>query len=217
MGFGKALLGVGGVAIAALAGVAILGGGEEPTTVNRVIDGDTIDVHTADGDKRVRLLNIDTPELSRDGRPADCLAEAARDFLADLLPAGTAVRLEYDVEHQDKYGRDLAGVFLDGELVNARIAEEGLAAAMVVGENRKFYPPVQAAVDAAQRARRGIFDVGSECFAADGGPAAPAPAAPAPDTYTGCRAYGGNYALTSVDNQGRPYAKIDCSTKAQIG
>ncbi|MDD7581484.1 MULTISPECIES: hypothetical protein [unclassified Corynebacterium] len=48
-------------------------------------------------------------------------------------------------------------------------------------------------------------------------PAAPAPAAPAPDTYNGCRAYGGNYALTSVDNQGRPYAKIDCSTKVQIG
>ena len=341
MGFGKALLGIGGVAVAAVAGVAIMGGGEEQTTVNRVIDGDTIDVHTADGDKRVRLLNIDAPELARDGRPADCLAEAARDFLADLLPAGTAVRLEYDVEHQDKYGRDLAGVFLDDELVNVRIAEEGLAAAMVVGENRKLYPPVQGAVDAAQRARRGIFDVGPECFAADGGPAAtalsssptttygsgdevaaidkllagtaarradldaieggghnafygtylvdrlntilaerraeldeaeeylrderadaveqaerdkkrqeeanrptgdpahpdsadssnsvdypapandapaaPAPAAPAPDTYTGCRAYGGNYALTSVDNQGRPYAKIDCSTKVQIG
>ena len=61
MGFGKALLGVGGVAIAAAAGVAIMGGGEVETTVNRVIDGDTIDVHTADGDKRVRLLNIDTP------------------------------------------------------------------------------------------------------------------------------------------------------------
>ncbi|MEX3515714.1 MULTISPECIES: thermonuclease family protein [unclassified Corynebacterium] len=350
MGFGKALLGVGGVALAAVAGVAILGGGEEETTVNRVIDGDTIDVHTADGDKRVRLLNIDTSELARDGRPADCLAEEARDFLADLLPAGTAVRLEYDVERQDKYGRELAGVFLDDELVNARIAEEGLAAAMLVGENRKFYPPVQAAVDAAQQDRRGIFEVGPECFATDGGeaatalsssptttygsgdevaaidkllagtaarradldaieggarnafygtylvdrlntilaerraeldeaeerlhderadavekaerdkerqeeahrptgesarpntadypapanpapandvpaapapaapaPAAPAPAAPAPDTYNGCRAYGGNYALTSVDNQGRPYAKIDCSTKVQIG
>ncbi|WJY89136.1 thermonuclease family protein [Corynebacterium confusum] len=348
MGFGKALLGIGGVAIAAVAGVAIMGGGEEQTTVNRVIDGDTIDVRTADGDKRVRLLNIDTPELARGGHPADCLAEDARDFLADLLPAGTAVRLEYDVERQDKYGRELAGVFLDDELVNARIAEEGLAAAMVVGENRKFYPPVQEAVDAAQQDRRGIFDVDPECFAVDGGPAAtalsssptttygsgdevaaidkllagtaarradldaieggarnafygtylvdrlntilaerraeldeaeerlhderadaveeaerdrkrqeeanrptgeparpntadsadhpapvnpapandapaapapaaPAPAAPAPDTYTGCRAYGGNYALTSVDNQGRPYAKIDCSTKAQIG
>lgn len=45
----------------------------------------------------------------------------------------------------------------------------------------------------------------------------PAPA-PAPvDTYTGCRAYGGNYAMTSMDEQGRPYAKIDCSTRQQIG
>lgn len=47
-------------------------------------------------------------------------------------------------------------------------------------------------------------------------PAAPQPA-PVVDTYTGCRAYNGNYALTSVDKKGRPYAKIDCTTKQQIG
>ena len=44
-----------------------------------------------------------------------------------------------------------------------------------------------------------------------------APSAPAVDNYTGCRAYGGNYALSNVDKNGRRYAKIDCSTKVQIG
>ncbi|EEI17004.1 hypothetical protein HMPREF0298_1133, partial [Corynebacterium lipophiloflavum DSM 44291] len=54
-------------------------------------------------------------------------------------------------------------------------------------------------------------------------PSSSAPPAPAlhsgggGDTYTGCRAYGGNYAFTSVDDEGRRYAKIDCATKAQIG
>ncbi|WP_126268734.1 hypothetical protein [Corynebacterium alimapuense] len=38
-----------------------------------------------------------------------------------------------------------------------------------------------------------------------------------PPKNNGCRAYGGNYAFTSVDAQGRSYAKIDCTTKAQIG
>lgn len=41
--------------------------------------------------------------------------------------------------------------------------------------------------------------------------------APVVDHYTGCRAYGGNYAMTSVDKKGRSYAKIDCTTKQQIG
>ena len=41
--------------------------------------------------------------------------------------------------------------------------------------------------------------------------------APRVDTYTGCRAYGGNYVFTSVDKKGRAYAKIDCTTKQQIG
>ena len=45
---------------------------------------------------------------------------------------------------------------------------------------------------------------------------APQPA-PVVDNYTGCRAYGGNYAMTSVDKKGRSYAKIDCTTKQQIG
>ena len=47
-------------------------------------------------------------------------------------------------------------------------------------------------------------------------PAAPAPSNPV-DNYTGCRAYGGNYDMTSVDKKRRPYAKIDCTTRVQIG
>lgn len=37
------------------------------------------------------------------------------------------------------------------------------------------------------------------------------------DGYTGCRAYGGKYPPNAIDEQGRPYTKIDCSTKRPIG
>ncbi|WP_408930185.1 hypothetical protein ACKFR8_11895 [Corynebacterium axilliensis] len=73
----------------------------------------------------------------------------------------------------------------------------------------------QAAQEAAEAARR------AQQEAQQAAPAYQAPAAPAPsnpvDTYTGCRAYGGNYAMTSIDKKGQPYAQIDCTTRAQIG
>jgi micrococcal nuclease len=37
------------------------------------------------------------------------------------------------------------------------------------------------------------------------------------DGYTGCRAYGGKYPPNAIDEKGRPYTKIDCSTKRPIG
>jgi micrococcal nuclease len=36
------------------------------------------------------------------------------------------------------------------------------------------------------------------------------------DGYTGCRAYGGGYAPNAIDEKGRAYTKIDCSTKQPI-
>lgn len=357
MGLPKALgwmvaIGLGGALIADMAG-------QDPVTVEKIVDGDTIDVRLDGETTRIRLLNVDTPEIGRDGAPSECLAEDARDYLATVLPIGTEVDLEFDEERLDKYGRTLAGVLKDGSLVNADIAREGLGHAVDIAPNHRFYPDVAEAEREAARAQRGLSALGPECFvakqdaeaitqakqaqqeaehvfsllphlddeenfsearrtvtriaaaraalsqvrnagerqsefqkhaygeqyrgevdalddtlqraeadiggavaleasrreaekraeeqrrrdeaeAADrvapvlGQQLAPAPgqqevpssaAQPVPvpqtgggsDNYTGCRAYGGNYAFTSVDDKGRRYAKIDCTTKAQIG
>ncbi|MDY5786196.1 thermonuclease family protein, partial [Corynebacterium sp.] len=301
-------------------------------------------------------------EIGRDGKPSECLAEDARSFLEGLIPEGKEVKLEFDKERLDKYGRTLAGVFVGDELVNAAIAREGLGVAVDIAPNHRFYAEVYAAEQEASREERGISTLEPDCFVAAEDAAAlneaqsavsdaeqfaasrnrldldsdlaearrlvarlalaqtglktleragerqssfqrdafgdsyerpvadlekklnrahadleravaeeegrreaarkeeerieaerkaeqerlaaPSPA-PAPQVsqtnsgtsasdsgasgnrgaganggggkYTGCRAYGGNYALNSVDDKGRPYAKIDCATKVQIG
>lgn len=362
MGFFKVvagLLAAGGVSYGAY---AVLGpdSSDDVITVRNVIDGDTIDVAQDGETTRIRLLNIDTPEMGK-----ECLAEEAKQYLAGLLPVGTVVTLEYDDEREDKYGRTLAGVFKEGSLINASVAEEGFAVPMKVGSNTRFFSEVSAAADRARAAGKGINSAGPECAFGDDGtyrsyqdarstidaaqhfqfddmwndeqfngahvhvsrvadakksisalekavaeqsdfqkaafghkqtelleeldndateietllnrkityasdardkkraeeeaarkaaeaaqreaeeaarraeqeaaeaarraeqeaqqaaPAYQAPAAPVPsnpvDNYTGCRAYGGNYAMTSIDKKGRPYAKIDCTTRVQIG
>jgi micrococcal nuclease len=132
--------------------------------VARVVDGDTLDVEIGGAVQRVRLLNIDTPETVDPERPVQCLGPEATAFLEGLLPSGTPVTLEYDEERTDRYDRTLAGVFTgDGTLVNAEIARQGLAAAVIVGGNDRFYPPVAQARDEAMAAGRGLYSPDVSC------------------------------------------------------
>ena len=90
--------------------------------VERVVDGDTIIV---EGVGRVRLIGVDTPETVHPNRPVEFYGKEASAFTKRLL-VGKPVRLEYDRERTDRYGRTLAYVYLsDGTLVNAKIIRRG--------------------------------------------------------------------------------------------
>ncbi|MGQ0434124.1 MAG: thermonuclease family protein [Microthrixaceae bacterium] len=116
------------------------------------IDGDTIEVRLDDTTERVRYIGIDTPESVARDRPIECFGVEAKARLAELLPPGTEVRLERDVEARDKYGRLLAYVFRssDGVHINLLLVEEGFA------EARAFEPNVtrQAELDRAEAEAR---------------------------------------------------------------
>ena len=90
--------------------------------VERVVDGDTIVVR---GVGRVRLIGVDTPETVAPGRPVEFFGREASAFTRRLLE-GRSVRLEYDRERTDRYGRTLAYVHLaDGTFANAEIIRRG--------------------------------------------------------------------------------------------
>lgn len=91
-------------------------------SVIRVIDGDTILI---DGDERVRLIGIDTPETVHPNKPVEYFGREASEF-TKRMAEGKQVRLEYDWERKDKYGRTLAYVYLeDGTFLNAEIIRQG--------------------------------------------------------------------------------------------
>lgn len=137
-------------------------GPAEPTAavVSEHVDGDTVDVEIDGETERIRLLNIDAPEIAE----PECLAPEASEFLASLIPVGTQVVLEYDVERTDRYNRTLAGIFtVDGTFVNAEVARAGLAIAVVFGENDRFLPEVEQAQAEAQAAGRGMYSAEVDC------------------------------------------------------
>lgn len=100
-------------------------------TVIRVVDGDTLDARLdgEDGDRRVRLLGINTPETVDPRRPVECFGKEASTRMKNLVD-GQRVSLIADpqADERDKYGRLLRNVISgDGTDVNAAMVREGYA------------------------------------------------------------------------------------------
>ncbi|MCX5806170.1 MAG: thermonuclease family protein [Proteobacteria bacterium] len=102
--------------------------------VNKIIDGDTVRLDTGE---TVRYLGIDTPELSKKGIGAEFYAREAAKYNKKLVYM-KKVRLEFDVEKKDQYGRLLAYVFVKDLFVNAELVKLGYAKVMVKLPNAKY-------------------------------------------------------------------------------
>lgn len=89
---------------------------ERTATVACTLDGDTVDVDAcgADVGERIRLLGVAAPEIEHAPEPAECFGDESAAFLDDLL-TGASIRLQYDQECTDIYGRSLAWIWLSGD------------------------------------------------------------------------------------------------------
>lgn len=118
----------------------------------RVVDGDTI---TLRGGESVRLLGIDTPEI---GEP---YARDAKLFTLQLV-AHEDLRLEFDEQLRDSYGRLLAYVYVEkGDgwvMINAEIVRAGLARLLFYAPNERHRDVLEEAWYEAVLARRGMWN-----------------------------------------------------------
>jgi micrococcal nuclease len=115
------------------AAAAAAAGGPVAARVLEVVDGDTIDVSLAAETEPVRYIGIDTPESNPD-LPYECFGDEA-DGLNRELVGGREVRLEFDDERRDQYGRLLAYVYVGDLFVNAEIVRRGYARTLTIEPN----------------------------------------------------------------------------------
>jgi micrococcal nuclease len=128
-------------------------------TVERVVDGDTVDVRIDDAVERVRLIGIDTPETKRHDVPVECYGPEATAFTEQLLAPGTPVLLVRDVVGRDDFGRILAYVYRtrDGVFVNLELARGGYAQPLTIPPNTAHRDELVDAARDAERAERGLW------------------------------------------------------------
>lgn len=90
--------------------------------VERVIDGDTILI---DDHVTVRLIGVNTPETVRPEYPVEPFGPEATAFTRAFVAAGK-VRLEFDRERFDRFGRHLAYVWVGPRMLNEELLRAGL-------------------------------------------------------------------------------------------
>lgn len=123
--------------------------------VLEVVDGDTIIID--DGrETSVRYIGIDTPEIQHEGSAGDPLSEKAMRFNEQMLE-GSIVKLEYDKEKYDSFGRILAYVYSDGEFVNIELVERGLAKKFIFEPNDRYEKEIEDAQREAKSNRLGMW------------------------------------------------------------
>jgi micrococcal nuclease len=129
--------------------------GDDVYRVKTVIDGDTIVLKDISS-TNVRYLGIDSPEVQSLDGPGDLLSDEARRINKNLVD-GKKIRLEFDKERFDPYGRTLAYVFVDDIFVNEQILRSGLAKALIIQPNDKYEKRLLKAEKEAKDLRKGIW------------------------------------------------------------
>ena len=103
--------------------------------VVHVVDGDTLDVQDDEGAKhRIRLVGADTPEVVKPNSPVEPFGPEASAYTKKVIAdCGSRVRVAFDGDQIDRYGRNLAMIYLqtaEGDvLLNELLIRQGLARA----------------------------------------------------------------------------------------
>ena len=102
-----------------------------------MVDGDTVEIDIDGRTDRLRYIGVDTPETVKPDTPIECFGPEAHDFNEDLVD-GETVRLDFDAERRDVYGRLLAYVHVGNTFVNEELLRRGFATTLTIPPNDTY-------------------------------------------------------------------------------
>ncbi len=145
---------LGVAAVVSLLAVSTAGGETTWVRVKWVADGDTVVLQ--DG-RHVRYIGVDCPEIDHANHRAAPLGYEAR-ALNRKLTEGWELRLVFDRDRFDRYGRTLAYVYRrDGLFINAELLEKGYAWVLYRHPNAAQAQSLLAVQRAAMQKGRGLW------------------------------------------------------------
>lgn len=133
----------------------------EPVVVKfkKCTDGDTAHFWINGVDETVRFIGIDTPETVNPETSIEPYGKEASDYTCSLIRTGK-IELEYDENSQrrDKYGRVLAWVFVDKELLQLNLIKKGYAKLAYLHDDYKYLTQLKQAQETAKTKKLGIWN-----------------------------------------------------------
>jgi micrococcal nuclease len=130
--------------------------GRQQATVERIVDGDTLEIQLNGKKEKLRLIGIDTPETKKPGTPVMYYGKEASDYTKKRLEKKT-VELEWDVDKEDPYNRLLAYVWIEGEMFNRTLLREGYARIATFPPNVKYVESFKKDQEEARQKGKGLW------------------------------------------------------------
>ena len=128
--------------------------------VSKITDGDTFYVMTKNSEKfKIRLIGINAPESYNVGKKfrKEYFGKEAKVFATNLLK-NKKVKLTFDVQKTDRYGRILAYAYLEnGVFLNQYLVENGFAVVATFPPNVKFVEVFTKAEKSARNKKLGLW------------------------------------------------------------
>ena len=128
--------------------------------VSKITDGDTFYVMTKNSEKfKIRLIGIDAPESYNVGKKfrKEYFGKEAKIFVTNLLK-NKKVKLTFDVQKTDRYGRILAYIYLEnGVFLNQYLVENGFAVVATFPPNVKYVEVFTKAEKLARKKEVGLW------------------------------------------------------------
>ncbi len=129
---------------------------DEKVFIDYVIDGDTV---VLKDNRHIRLIGINTPELSHNNNPSEAGAVSARNALKKMLGNSSLIRLLYGNERLDRHGRTLAHIYADGMNLQSKLLESGLAMPLRIPPNLSFADCYNKASQIARDQKLGLWSL----------------------------------------------------------
>lgn len=124
--------------------------------VERVVDGDTLEILLNGKKEKLRLIGVDTPEMKKPNTPIMFYGEEASQYTKKRLDKKT-IELEWDINRKDQYDRLLAYVWIDGELFNRTLVSEGYARIATFPPNVKYVDKFKKDQEDARQKQKGLW------------------------------------------------------------
>jgi micrococcal nuclease len=134
----------------------------EKARVSRVVDGDTVEL--SDG-RKIRYLNVDTPETVKPDTPVKCFGPEAKKKNQELVE-NKEVWMTFDKEKQDRYGRDLRYLYTNqkdaedqnvAKSINSFLVRNGYGRAVSYSPNTTFKKVFEEWMAQAQTNKSGLW------------------------------------------------------------
>ena len=131
----------------------------EEITLTKCIDGDTASFQINGKIEKVRFLAIDTPETKHPTKGEEPFGKEASNYTCNALQSSKKIEIEYDEnsDKKDKYDRSLGWIFVDGDLLQAKLIENGLAKVAYLYDDYKYTDDLQKLEKDAKKDHKGIW------------------------------------------------------------